>query len=202
MSSPGGAIDAAHHPRQWEPTAARGARRSVDFGAYRGRRPALRLRARCAAACRRRRVDRGGAARTLSDPPAQRSHHRSQRHLHFAMDHVVPTPTAPRLRSRRHGVAPAGDRGDARTRHRLPHGAPRRPGVAADRRGGRMRTGRRAGGRRGPGHRRAHRSRPGPPDRGLPGRGGRAVRGHRGRHGPVRRAGRASVRERTCWCTR
>ena len=43
----------------------------------------------------------------------------------------------------------------------------------------------------GPGHRRAHRSRPGPPHGGLPGRGGRAVGRHRRRHGPVRRAGRA-----------
>ena len=72
-----------------------------------------------------------GALRgALPDPSAQRSHHGPQRHRHLAMDHVVPTPSAPRLRPDRHGVAPGGDRGHAGARHRVPPGPSRRSAVA------------------------------------------------------------------------
>ena len=85
-----------------------------------------------------RRIGGRRAARPLPHPPAQRPHHRPQRHRHVAVDHVVPAASAPRLRSRRDGVADAGDRGHAGARHRLSPLASRRPAVAAV--GGRRRV--------------------------------------------------------------
>ena len=202
IANPGGVTDADDHPRQRQPAARPRARRAVDAGAHRRGRPALRLRARRPHARRRRRVGRRRAARALPHPPAQRPHHRPQRHRHVALDHVLPAPPAARLRPGRHGLARAGDRGHARARHRLPPGPSRRPAVAAVGRGGRVRARHGAAGRGRSGSRRAHRPRAGAPDRRLPGRRGRALRRHRGRHRAVRRASTSSVRGRTCSCTR
>ena len=185
-----------HLARYRKPIAQRGPGRTGHVGPSGRGDHVVRLRTRCGHAPGRSRGVADRALGRVAHPPAQRPHHRPQRHCDDALGHGAGPDTAQGHRPPGHPGSGRRCDGHAGLGPGVPPGSPRRPDpAAADRRDrGRTGSGIRAGGRRplGP----PDRPPSGHPHRRLPDRPRRQGGGHRRRHRPLHRARRDVPRRR------